>query len=689
MHSLVLLVLIACVLALPGIAASLTAFPPGGVSIVTRLAAAFGLGYAAAGGCAFILAAIHAFRLSFFIPFWLVVSAGLWALALRRGSLRDHARALAEDIDKNYLPLVLGALVSGAFLILHFKFLHVLEAPRYVYYLNGIEIANSGRVPSATLEYGQSWPPATDKIFLDAFTGVLVLFDHNVVTGPGVLLLISIVGSALGLWATAWELGLRWTAALLPLLVLCNQIIFNTTTIAGHGDLVHPRVQPVSTDFTEYHAADFGRAMAYCALALGIYAIRQRRWGPAVAAGVVLAAASGTHLVPVIVVLVVLLVAAVAELFLVHDNPSRLLILRQGAVLAGVSAFLGVLIRVFAGGSLGLGGASNPSGYAAIHTSFDPTYYLFTGQFLSRASAGSGHWYVPPGQVVNDIMAGGGILWPAWGLLLLLTGMLVAAILLVLLVRTELRVLGVIAVGTLLGLIGIALAFSYHYHVYVDGTFGVRRLKDYSSVAIILLLLGVLEALLLWLARRRPRLSIAVAVAIVGAMSVWLLPISAESKQLDQVSRERIMAVNWMRTHTPCNARFLIDQRTEGAVTALTGRFALLEGMGPFLRVDKLPYVIQLLLGARRFFTDPLSHEAFLRQHDISYVIATRQGQLLGYKGPTGKTNYRDLRTAPFLRRVLGNRYVTVYQVRGAHPPPVSPLLKGPYLHCVTAPVHF
>jgi hypothetical protein len=256
-------------------------------------------------------------------------------------------------------------------------------------------------------------------------------------------------------------------------------------------------------------------------------------------------------------------------------------------------------------------------------------------------------------------------------------------------VRTELRVLGVIAVGTLLGLIGIALAFSYHYHVYVDGTFGVRRLKDYSSVVIILLVLGVLEALLLWLARRRPRLSIALAVAIVGAMSVWLLPISAASKQLDQVSRERIMVVNWMRTHTACNARFLIDQRTEGTVTALTGRFALLEGMGPFLRVDKLPYVIHLLLGARRFFTDPLSHEAFLRQHDISYVIATRQGQLLGYKGPTGKTNHRDLRTAPFLRRVLGNRYATVYQVRGAHPLPVSPLLKGPYLHCVTAPVHF
>lgn len=213
MHSLLLLALVACLLAVPGIAASLAAFPPGEVSIVTRSAAAFGLGYAASGGVAFLLAAAHAFRLSLFIPLWVAVSAVLWVLALRRASLRDHAHALVDDIDKNRLPLLLGALVIAVYLILHLKFLHLLGASRYVYYLSGIEIANSGGVPSSTLEYGQSWPPATDKAFLDAFTGVLVLLDRNVAIGPGVLLLVSILGSALGLWATAWELGLRRTSA--------------------------------------------------------------------------------------------------------------------------------------------------------------------------------------------------------------------------------------------------------------------------------------------------------------------------------------------------------------------------------------------------------------------------------------------------------------------------------------------
>ena len=66
MHSLIVLGAVACVIAIPGIAAALAAFSPGEVAIVTRTAAAFGLGYAAAGGCAFLLAAVHAFRLSLF-----------------------------------------------------------------------------------------------------------------------------------------------------------------------------------------------------------------------------------------------------------------------------------------------------------------------------------------------------------------------------------------------------------------------------------------------------------------------------------------------------------------------------------------------------------------------------------------------------------------------------------------------
>src|SRR5215472_16613378 len=344
MHSLIVLAEVACVIAVPGIAASLAAFRPGEVAIVTRLAAAFGLGFAAAGGCSFVLAATHAFRLSFFIPLWLVDSAALWVVAIRRASIRDQATALIDDVNKNLFPLLLGAVVVVAVLIAHISYLHLLGAPRYVYYLNGLEIANSHGVPSATLEYGQSWAPATDKIFLDAFTGVVALISNNVAAGPGVLLWVSIFGTAIGLWATAWELGIRWVGGLLPLLLLSNHLILTATL--------------VTTDFTDYRSEDFGRAVAFCALALGIFAIRERRTLPAIVAGLVLAAASGTHLVPVVVAAIGLVSVGVAEALRAHGTRDRLAPFQYGLVLAAVGGVGGILIRLFAGGTFGLGGAS-------------------------------------------------------------------------------------------------------------------------------------------------------------------------------------------------------------------------------------------------------------------------------------------------------------------------------------------
>jgi hypothetical protein len=672
-QSIVVLAVVAILLALPGIAASLAAFRPGEVSIVTRLAAAFGLGYAAAGGCAFVLAAAHIFHLAIFIPLWLAVSAVLWVVALRRSSLRDQANAIAEDIRKNTFPLLLGAVVVGIVLVVHIRFMHVLGAPRYVYYLNGMEIANSHGVPAGTLEYGQSWAPATDKIFLDSFTGIVALISHNVAVGPGVLLWVSVVGSAIGLWAAALELGLRLTGGLLPLLLLNNYVFLNSA---------------VSIDFTDYRAEDFGRAVAFCALALGIFAIRQCRVRPAIVAGLVLGAASGTHLVPVVVVAIALVFVGVAEFLRRHGARDRIAPFLYGMMLAAIGGVLGVVIRIFAGGSFGLGGASSPSTYASIHTSFDPTAYLYSGAFIPRVPAGSGIWYLPPWQVLDDMWAGSNIFWPSWAVWLLFAGAIVTAVLLFVLVPGDLRVVGIVGLGILAGVIAVALAFDFHYRVYIDATFGDRRLRESTALGLVLIGLGLIEALLMLLGRYRPRLPAVVAAVIAVALAVFLVPNKA-SQRLAHLSHQRIAAVNWIRTETPCNARFLTNQRTEGAITALTGRFALLEGMGPFLRVDKLPHVVSLFLGARQFFQHPISNEAFLRQHDISYVVVTPVGLLLGYSGLTGAANIRELNAAPFLERVLVKPSIIVYKVRGARPVPVSPLLKGPDLHCIRVPVHF
>jgi hypothetical protein len=674
MHSLIVLAEVACVLAVPGIAASLAAFRPGQVAIVTRLAAAFGLGYAAAGGCAFLLAAVHAFRLSFFIPLWLVVSAVLWVVALRRASIHDQITALIDDVNNNLFPLLLGAVVVGAVLIVHVRYLYLLGAPRYVYYLNGLEIANSHGVPAATLEYGQSWAPATDKIFLDAFTGVVALISNNVAAGPGVLLWVSTFGAAIGLWATAWELGIRRVGGLLPLLLLGNSLILNIAVVTG--------------DFTDYRSEDFGRAVAFCALALGIFAIRARRTLPAIIAGLVLGAASGTHLVPVVVVAIGLLFAGVAEFLRGHGTRNRLAPFQHGIILAAVGGVAGVVIRVFAGGSFGLGGASSPSTYNSIHTSFDPTAYLYYGGFIPRAKPGSGPWYLPPSQTLYGMMTGSHFHWPSWALWVIFSAAVVATVLLFLLARDELRDAGVVGLGLFLGVMVIALAFDFHYHVYIEATFGVRRLREATSFGLILIVLGVIEALIGLLARHRARLAVAVSAVVVIALAAWLLP--NNSLRLDtRLSHQRTVLINWMRTKTPCDARFLVNQRTEGPVTSLTGRYAQLEGMGPFLRVDKLPYVVSLMLGSRQFFEDPQANEAYLREHGISYVVVSRVPFLLGYPGPTGITNVAEMNSAPFLQRVLVTPAVIVYRVVGAHPAPVSPLLKGPVLHCIRTPVRY
>ena len=675
MPSVLLLVWAVCLLAVPGIPAALAAFRPGGVSIVTRLAAVFGLGFAAAGGCAFVLSSAHVFRLSIFLPLWIAVSVALWVVAARRASLREQGRAIVAEIREQPLPLIMGALVVAAVLAVHLGYLSYVGGPHYVYYLNGVEIANSHGVPAQTLEYGQSWAPATDKIFLDAFTGVLVLFSQNPLIGPGVLLLLSVLGAALGLWASAWELGLRRTGGLLPLLLLANNLIFDTKMSSG---------------FAEYRAEDFGRAVAFCGLALGVVALREGGWRNALIAGVVLAAASGSHLIPVVVVVLALACIGIARLLYDADWHARLATLGRGLLVGGIGGVIGVVIRLAAGGSFGLGGASNQSAYNAIHTPFDPTAYLYLGDFLPRHPATSGlHPYTPARKVIDGFISNGlGITLPGSQVALLLLAAVAVSIALFLFVKTDLRIVGLVGLGIFAGLVVISLAFDYRYHIYIDATFGERRLGYYSSVGFILIGLAAGEGIILLLERIALPVLVAGATVPVVFLTAWLLPSSAKSSYNDWVSSQRIMFTNWVRTHTSCGARFLVNQRSEGTMTSLTGREDLAEGMGPFLRPGKMGYVDDLMLSARKFYLHPLSNEAVLRQYNITYVVVAKVYLLLGYMGPESSYNLRELNAAPFLHRVLNTSSVVVYRVDGARDPAPSSLLKGPYLHCLTLPVH-
>ncbi len=667
-----MLAAVSCLLAVPGVPAALIAFADRDGSVVTRAAAAFGLGYAVAAGCAFALAAARVFTLATYLPTWLAVSAILWIWALRRHSLRAAILLIGNDARKNKIVLAVGAVVVVGLVMVHLRYLQVLNGPRYIYYLNGVEIANSHGVPRQTLEYGQAWPPATDKVYLDAFTAVLVLLNPNVAIGPSVLLLTSVVGAAAGLWATAWELGLRRVGVLLPLLFIGNVVILSTA---------------VSIAYTDYRAEDFGRAVAFCALAVGIAAIRERGWRLAVAAGVILAAASGTHLIPVVVTALALCLAGVAEVLFRARNRRWFLPLARGAALAGVAAAGGVAIRLFAGGSFGLQGAQGASSYASLNMAYDPTAYLYGGLLYPSDVPSNVYWYAKPGQVI-ETMVTGAVHLPAWQLWLWLVTPMIAAVILV--VSDSLRPVGLVGLGTMMGIVAIGVYMAVSYHYYIEQTFGIRRLATYVTLAFLLLILGVAEATFGVLERHVPHVATAGAVVAVLAMAAWLVPSTAVTRQAWLYGQERTRLVDWVRAETPCNARFLINQRTEGVFTTLTGRYALLEGMGAFLRTDRLPYVDNLLLSAKMFFRAPQKHEDFLLRHDISFVIVARGFQELGYQAPLGPPNIGEMNSVPFLRRVYMSKTMLVYEVTavGTAVAPESPLLHGPYLHCLTSPVH-
>ena len=777
MHSQWLLIIMGLIILLPGLAGTFVAFRPGQVSTVTRAAAFFAIGYVASGGLAFALASAHVLWPTTYLVGWVVMTTLLWFAAARRLPLREQVRGLRDEItgSGHTLALVIGAAVVIAVVGIHLPYLHYVGASRDVYYLNGLQIANAHGIPSATLEYGRSWPPATDKVLLDAFTAVVAMIGHNVATGPGVLDLLATAGTALGLWATAWELGLPRTSALLPLVMLGNWRI-----IPGVG---------ITTLFWEYRAEDFGQAVAFCAIALGIYAFRRRDFGPAIATGLVLAAGSGTHLIPVVAAVVALCFAAAAEMlrhllpplrprFLaaagarrtdagrvgralafagadiragsggeedggaaaitgatVHAQtraasatggvtpPSRRepgerggtvlsdgspdppghdtdraggdgggpmpppIVLRQGAIMAGLLGLLFVVIRLVGGGSFGLAGASDQALYSSVHVPFDSTAYLFEGSFLPHLPA-TGHWYSLTKVVTSMLMIGVHALRISTIGVVFAVALLVAVVVL-LFGSGPIRVSGFVGFGLAASMIAIAVGFDLHYRVFVPATFGTRRLPEFTSLGLLVVALAVIEALMATVSRLRLLRVGLLPAALVVSMSIWVLPASVGWSVSERVSASRVEFFDWVRQDTSCGARFLANQRTEGAFAAATGRFALTEGMAPFLRPRKVGYVVHLMLSARRFFEHPRSNEAFLRQHHISYVVIARGVVVLGYPGPTGTTNYAQMSRTRFLDQVYEGPHFTVYKVVGATPAPVSPLLTGPYLQCGTSPLHY
>jgi hypothetical protein len=669
MSSAFFIVLVLALILVPGAVVS-PALLPRPLPAPLRASTVFGLGYVTTAAVALVLSRLQLLRTPEFVAAWAAVSAISLVVALSRR--RRPGGPAPHPVAFEPLTLLVGAGVMVAILAVHASYLHVVDTRHYVYFLDGLEIANSHGVPPATIQYDQTWPLASDKILLDCFTAAAVLFHPSTLAGPQALAWVALLGASVALWSAAEELGLRRVGFLAPLLLLAD--------FRGlHFDL--------GRDFTEYRGEDFGRAIGLCALAVGARGVVSLDRQLLVVAGLLLAGASGTHLIAAVAVAMLLAAFIVATVALRPPSGRRVAVLGYGAGGGGVALVGAIVVRLLAPGEFGLEGASRPGAYGQV-SRYDLGLYMKSLQLAPVGRPQGGHWYLPAGRVLSRFAAAAGgspIGRPHWVVLGLL------GIVALWLGARHRRTLGALALSAILfvfALTGVALAFDWHYRVYIAATFGYRRLIDYAPVPSAWIALAGLEAGALLITRLGRRAAAPFVAGVAVALAVLTLVGANLSDELRAVNDRRLALMNWVRTRLPCDARILVNARPESPFQALTGRVVITEGMGPFLRVEKLPHVATLFMRAARFYQEPETEHDFVSREGVTHVIVQRASMI--HLGPQPlRAKLRALDEAPFLRPVSRAESATVYQVVGAPRRPASPLLRGPYLHCERKPAQF
>jgi hypothetical protein len=614
--SIVAAMLVAAAVIAAGALAAAAVYPPGTVALPTRVAAAFGLGYAVVALTPAALAVGRVFAPATTAVALLVVVTGL-ALAARRTC---PVRPLADDVRAQVraapASLALGAAVVIAIALAR---LAVPVAPvhgAWRYWADGLELASAGHVPAASLQWGALHPATVSKLVGNAFTGELsMVFAAHPLTGMATALWLAVAGYAAGLFALAWELGLRRTAPLLPLLAVAGAhlpfgISLNADSIAK---------------LTFFQDEDMGRAVAVIGAAMALPCLRGDGGRlPRVATGLVLAAAGLTHAIPTGVAVAFLLAYAAFQL---GSARTRRPALGAIAAIGATGALAAVVLVAPAGGVIGLQGASNGT-FVLFQGRYDPTAYA-DNRFLLPRPKSRERWYEPPARTMTEL-ADAATGWAARGagLVAALAAAAVAAAVVWAWGPPGLRpaVLAALVLEALL--LAVALAFSYRQSYYVPATFGERRLFEYASIPVMLVALAAIETGIARLSGLGPRAPAAIAAFLVVLVLLAAGPgdvrgdIPSGSGTADYIAAAR--------TATPCNARILPTVTSKGAFQALTGRADILEGMAPFLRPAILRSTVRLTHLARRYLAHPHLHPGFLEAEHVDFVLVGR-GKAAGW----------------------------------------------------------
>jgi hypothetical protein len=645
---------IASVLVLvPGLGATLAAYPPGRVGPVTRLALMFGLGYAVVGITAVALVIVHGLQAATFFPLLAVVTAALWACGLRRGGAREHWAVLRGDVAADRWALAAGAVVFVAIAVVRLRSSPLLNFEMFGpwrYWADGLEIADAGRVPAETLQWGSTWTPTVSKVVLNSYHAALsYAIGRAPLPAMGALLWLASTGLAAGMWALGRELGLRRLAPLLPLL-----------TLVVLDDELHRNLDV-------YTAENVGRMVAVCALVLAVRALRDRDgWMEPLLAAALFGAGFATHGVPVVALMVAMGWYAIARGLL--DRAWRAILARL-VVVAAAAVALTVTLLLASGGSIGFQGASGNGSYASFGHGVDPTASLLTGT-VRHSPTDHGHWYVRPGAIMNDFADSSTTLKdaPAWVVWLLPVAVVAVAVIVLRRFPRDLAPLGVLAAGTAATLLAVAFLFSYRYRTQIPGRFGIDREFDYLPLVLVLAALGLGEAALLRLRAVRGWIPLAVLAAFVVAPAVAVGATAGPARQgWQQNGRDSVAVLDWVDEHAPCRARILPDRVTLGTFAAATGRVSVVEGMGPYLRPEMLHTVLALVLRAHRFFEHPAGGAAMLRRLGVDEVLVVK-GVRIGSMVGTLESGVDPsaFRSVPYLRLIHSSPVLDVYRVRGA-----------------------
>ena len=637
----------------PGVAASLVLHRPGRVPLALRLALVPALGCAVAGGAAFLLAVGHVLSAASFLAVVAVAAGAGLVVASRRDGLRAHGRALRDQLREDRWSLGLGLVVLAGIAILRLAWpaeLHFGSPTAWRYWADATEIADAGRVPPFSLQYGGLLAPTTSKVLLNSLNaGFAYAAGAGAVRAMGAVLWLGAAGLAATLWGLGRELGLRFTAPLLPLLLVANRRWLNTELTA---------------DLDTFKAEILGRMLAFAGLALAVHAVRRSGRSDAVVAGALLGTGAVMHVVPVLVAAA--LFGGVVLVVIARESGRGEVLLR--AALSGVTALgVAVVILLASGGDLGLGGVSGDDAYRRF--GFDPTLYVNAGVGPDRQVRTPGRWRIPPGEALDRYAAsatrlGGDDGPPAALPVGLALGGLAAAVAMAVWFPRELRPLGAAAWVLLAAIVALTVFFSYRSELYIPAYFGVRRLFDYSALPLVLLAFGLAEGGAGLLARARPWAPAAAVAALVAVLALLLVPSARPSPgRVEGVTRVT-GTLDWISEHTPCDARFVANVQTEGIFEAYLGRVHVLEGMTPYLRPEVLEPVVRRFLDARAFFRDPAGREGFVRDLGADYVVVFRGGGV-GYPAMIGGVNADLLDAAAFLELVHADDVARVYRVRG------------------------